>query len=306
MNYEYSILIPCYNGLQFLPNIFKQINNQTLKPIELIFINDGDSSITKDIVSNYNTLNFNLKYIKNDKNIGVNKSIKKACKFIKTKFIKIMSVDDIFDENYAKTHLDMLNKHPEAGMSFSNPSFFILEENKYYQYDINLSPNEVFFNHINFKRIAKERTFKIFSNTPIYNSEIFKKYNYFDDFYGRDADQLTNFIISSKYGVCFIPKIQSYWTMHSKQISKFLYKNYNTLNILENIYSKNKEDYNILVDINYFYDTSIYQLIRIIFSKHLKIIRFNFIIKFLKFKIWKIFRLFVPKKILEYLVKRFS
>ena len=155
MNNDYSIIVPCYKGLQFLPNVFSQINKQTLKPFEIIFINDGDLSLNKDIVIKHNILNLNLKNLENSQNIGVNKSIKFAAKYIKTKFFKIMSVDDIFDKNYAKTHLDMLAKHPKAGMTFSNPAFFMLDDKQYFSYDINLSSKELFFTSENFKKLIK-------------------------------------------------------------------------------------------------------------------------------------------------------
>lgn len=303
---DYTIIIPCYKGLEFLPNIFRQIHLQTLHPYEIIFINDGDEKINENILNKINKKIIPLVYIKNTINIGVTKSIKKASSYIKTKYLKIMSVDDLFEKDYAKTHIDLLNAHPYAGMSFSNPAFFYFEEKKYYSYDINLSSTKKYINSIDFIKIAKNKTFKIFSNTPIYNTLIFRENNYFDDFYGKDADQLTNFIISAKYGVCFVPEIQTYWGMHSNQISRYLFKNYNTKKIIENIFDNNIENYIILKQINFFYDTSFLELLKILFSRHIYLLNFNFIFKFIKFKIWKISRKFIPKIILAYIVKNFS
>lgn len=306
MSDSYSIIIPCYKGLEFLPNIFNQIHKQTKYPDEIIFINDGDEQINEEILYDLNKNIIPLIYFKNTNNIGVSKSIKKASKLIKTKYFKIMSVDDLFEKDYAKTHLDLLSMHPDAGMSFSNPAFFYLEDNKYYSYNINISSEKKFINNKEFIKIARTKTFKIFSNTPFYRTSIFKENNYFDDFYDKDADQLTNFIISAKYGACFVPDIQTYWTMHSNQISKFKFKKHNTKDIIENIYLKNIIDYNILKKINFFYDTSFLEFFKIIFSKHFYIINLIYIKKFVKFKIWKIFRNFVPKIILAYIVKNFN
>ena len=45
MHYKYrvSVLIPCYNGSQFIDRSFNSILQQTEKKIEIIFVDDGSN-----------------------------------------------------------------------------------------------------------------------------------------------------------------------------------------------------------------------------------------------------------------------
>ena len=53
-----SIVIPIYNGAKYISNIYTNIMNQTYRPIELIFVNDGSKddseNVLKDIVKMHN------------------------------------------------------------------------------------------------------------------------------------------------------------------------------------------------------------------------------------------------------------
>ena len=48
-----SILTPCYNGESYVERFLNSILNQTYKKIELIFVDDGSSDKTADIVNTY-------------------------------------------------------------------------------------------------------------------------------------------------------------------------------------------------------------------------------------------------------------
>ena len=45
-----SIVTPCYNGEKYLERFLKSILNQSYGNIELIFINDGSTDQTEEII----------------------------------------------------------------------------------------------------------------------------------------------------------------------------------------------------------------------------------------------------------------
>ena len=51
-----SIITPCYNGEKYLDRYFNSIINQTYRPLELIFVNDGSTDKTEEIVKKYSPL----------------------------------------------------------------------------------------------------------------------------------------------------------------------------------------------------------------------------------------------------------
>ena len=48
-----SIITPCFNGEKFVGRYLESILNQTYKNIELIFVNDGSTDRTEEIVKSY-------------------------------------------------------------------------------------------------------------------------------------------------------------------------------------------------------------------------------------------------------------
>src|SRR5690606_18456015 len=77
-NIKISVIIPVYNGEKYLENCIKSLQNQTLKEIEFIFINDG---------SNDNTLSILKKY-ENDPRIKVFSQINKGVSAARNKGIQ--------------------------------------------------------------------------------------------------------------------------------------------------------------------------------------------------------------------------
>ena len=60
---KYSIIVPVYNAEQFLERCIKSLIGQTYKNFEVIFINDGSSDTSGDILKKYCTSDKRLKLI---------------------------------------------------------------------------------------------------------------------------------------------------------------------------------------------------------------------------------------------------
>jgi len=48
-----SVIMPVFNGEQFLSNAIESVLEQTFKNFELIIINDGSTDNTKNIIEKY-------------------------------------------------------------------------------------------------------------------------------------------------------------------------------------------------------------------------------------------------------------
>ncbi len=67
-----SIILATYNGEKYLKEQLRSIANQTMKPNELIIVDDCSSDGTINIIENFRNINTNIdiKLFKNSKNIG--------------------------------------------------------------------------------------------------------------------------------------------------------------------------------------------------------------------------------------------
>ena len=65
-----SLIIPVYNQEQFIKRIYSNILNQTLKDIEIVFIDDFSIDNSSKIISELMEIDKRITYIKNEKNRG--------------------------------------------------------------------------------------------------------------------------------------------------------------------------------------------------------------------------------------------
>lgn len=109
-----SIITPCYNGEKFINRYLDSLLGQTYSNIEIIFINDGSTDKTEEIVFSYKD-NFKKKGIKfiyiYQKNSGQSSAINKGLKIFKGDYLTWPDSDDVLDKNNIKHKVDYFEEH---------------------------------------------------------------------------------------------------------------------------------------------------------------------------------------------------
>ena len=95
MNFKITVIITTYNSANTLIESINSILNQTFSSWFLIIVDDGSTDNTKEILLNYKRKLKKLLIISNNTNLGINKSLNKAIKNIKTPFFTRQDADDI-------------------------------------------------------------------------------------------------------------------------------------------------------------------------------------------------------------------
>ena len=94
-----SIIIPTYNRAKFLLEAVNSVFNQTVKPFEIIVIDDGSNDNTKEVLEN-----LDVKYIY-QKNRGVSSARNRGVKEAKGDWICFLDSDDIWLEDKLKEQI---------------------------------------------------------------------------------------------------------------------------------------------------------------------------------------------------------
>jgi glycosyltransferase involved in cell wall biosynthesis len=96
MNKLVSIILPTYNGADRISESIKSVLNQTYTNWELLVIDDGSKDNTKEIVENFAKSEPRIKYIKNENNLGIQKTLNKGIREAKGEYIARIDDDDIW------------------------------------------------------------------------------------------------------------------------------------------------------------------------------------------------------------------
>lgn len=109
-----SVIMPVYNGEKYLKEAIDSILNQTYADFELLLIDDASSDSTENIIHSYN--DNRIVYIKNDKNLGLIKTLNKGLDLSKGEFIARMDQDDIADAARFEKQINLFEKDPDLGI----------------------------------------------------------------------------------------------------------------------------------------------------------------------------------------------
>lgn len=91
-----SIIIPCYNVAEYLPQCLDSIFNQTYKNIEIICVNDGSTDNTLDILNKYK-LNDNRVVVVDQENSGASAARNHGLNYVTGDYIMFVDSDDWID-----------------------------------------------------------------------------------------------------------------------------------------------------------------------------------------------------------------
>lgn len=107
-----SIILPTYNGVQFIVNAIESVISQTFNNWELIIIDDGSTDKTGEIVLNLAQKDSRIKYLKNDKNLGIQKSLNRGLGEAKGEYIARIDDDDEWSGiDKLKKQIEFLNEN---------------------------------------------------------------------------------------------------------------------------------------------------------------------------------------------------
>lgn len=109
-----SVILPCYNGAEFLAQAIESILRQTMPDFELLIINDGSTDNSGKIIRSFPDKR--IKLIEHEKNLGLVRTLNKGISGSKGKYIARMDADDIArPERFAK-QVSFLEKNPLTGV----------------------------------------------------------------------------------------------------------------------------------------------------------------------------------------------
>lgn len=131
-----SIIIPVYNGSNYLKKAIESAIKQTYKNIEILIINDGstDNGKTEKIAKSYGN---KIKYYKKN-NGGVASALNYGIKKSTGDYISWLSHDDLYESNKIEEEMDLIEKMENKNSIIFSDYEYIDENDKILE-NINIS-----------------------------------------------------------------------------------------------------------------------------------------------------------------------
>ena len=232
-----SIVIPVYNGANYVAEAIESALKQTYKNIEIIVVNDGSTDNTEKIVKKYGD---KIRYFYKE-NGGVASALNLGIKNMKGEYFSWLSHDDVYYSNKIERQIEELKKlENKDTIIYSNIEYIDKKGKSLTQTEFEYIENPKLLNFYIFPIMFG----KILNSTFLIPKECIIESNYFNENLKYTYNYDLYYKISKKSNIIFISnilvKVRDYKDkdykklrdLHSYEI-KSLYKN-----ILENITDK--------------------------------------------------------------------
>ncbi|BBE30219.1 hypothetical protein OSSY52_03600 [Tepiditoga spiralis] len=180
-----SICITTYNRPKLLRELLESILIQSYQNFEIIITDNSNNTDTKEMVKKINSNK--IKYIKNDRNIGMGKNALKAFSYVDGEFMTFTPDDDLWnDKTKIEKQVKVLNQYKNINIVYSNAnsidyngnlldeftSIYDGDEFKFLKGEELLPGNETnYFLNILTAMLRSEKLLNIFKESYHYNSE---------------------------------------------------------------------------------------------------------------------------------------
>lgn len=124
---QISVILPAYNAEKYLHEAIDSILNQTYTNFELIILNDGSTDKTEEIILSYSDPR--IRYIKNEQNIRLIRTLNKGIELARGKYIARMDADDISLPNRFQVEYDFMERNPDISVC-SSKIYHLFSSNK--------------------------------------------------------------------------------------------------------------------------------------------------------------------------------
>ncbi len=208
-----SIIIPVYNGSNYMKEAIDSALNQTYKNIEVIVVNDGskDDGKTDTIAKSYgNKIRYFIK-----KNGGVSTALNYGISKMTGDYFSWLSHDDLYKPDKVETQINYLLDNNLGNDVILFSDYYLIDKDgkvisecvKPHQEIVDKPEYALYRGHIN-------------GNSVLIPKEAFKKCGLFDEELRCSQDYLLWYEMMKKYKFVHIPKMLICSRVHGKQVTE--------------------------------------------------------------------------------------
>ncbi len=205
-NPKVTVLMPVYNGSQFLSQAIESILNQTFDDFEFLIFNDGSTDSSANIIRSYSDKR--IKYFDYKKNYGHVYHLNHGIEIAQGKYIARMDADDVSLPKRFIKQVVFMDNNPEVGVC--GTWFRILGTRHVVRHpieDVNI-------------RIALLNDSVIGHPTAMIRTALLRQHNlYYESSFVPVEDYLLWVILSGFGKLANLPEILLHYRIHGNQIS---------------------------------------------------------------------------------------
>lgn len=137
-----TVIMGIYNCASTLVEALDSLYAQTFQDFRIILCEDGSTDNTYQVAEDYAAKHDNILLLRNEQNLGLNRTLNRCLEHVDTEYIARMDGDDISLPTRFEKEVKFLDEHPEYAF-VSSPMVFFDESGDYRTRRITPEPQEL-------------------------------------------------------------------------------------------------------------------------------------------------------------------
>lgn len=211
-----SVVLPNYNHAAFLPNWFKAVFNQSLKPHEIIIIDDASTDNSVEIIQRHARHHPEFRIFHNERNRGVTFGINRGLALATGDYIFFSASDDEIQPGFFEKSMQLLAAYPQAALSCTVSEWHYVSTSLRWHMAAGMADRPCFLAPDDLVRLGQRGKLCIASQSAIMRKQVLCESGGFRPELRWHCDWFATYVGGFRHGICFVPEPLSLVAIHPK------------------------------------------------------------------------------------------
>ena len=201
-----SVIVPNYNHAQHLPTCLNAILAQSVRPMEIIVLDDASTDNSVEIISHFASQHHQLRLVQNERNLGVTPNVNKGVDLARSEYVFLQAADDEVQPGLFEKSLRLLVQHPQAGLSCTIAEWHEAATSLHWHVGVGMADAPSYLPPQRLVELERKRQLFISSNTCVLRRSVLLETGKFIPELKSSSDWFSCGVIGFRYGICFVPE----------------------------------------------------------------------------------------------------
>lgn len=216
-----SVVVPVYNGEEYLEESLESILGQTYDNLEVLVMDDASTDGAPAILQSFAERDDRVRYERQPSNRGIFGNINDGIALARGDYVAIHHSDDVYDREILAVEVAYLDRHPDVGAVFCTDIFIDQSGTEFGRLELppEIRAAEVLSDAAVVNGILRHQNVFIRGGTSLIRNAVYEEVGNFDDAYSLRADLHMWLRISRRFPIAILDRPLVRYRTHAENSS---------------------------------------------------------------------------------------
>jgi GT2 family glycosyltransferase len=209
-----TVVIPTYNDADLLIGALERFKVQTWQNVEIVVADDASTQPVEPKVRAWPGYDERISIVRRAANGGVPAALQTGLARARGDYVHLSSTNDLVEPQFLATSIAALERHPQAGMCFSDAGIVTEASEERAPFPLHLAPREAAFAPDAFAARLRGRPFHVSSNTVVFRTRALRATGGSRPEFELYADWFACMVTALRDGAVYVPCVMAYSRVH--------------------------------------------------------------------------------------------